>query len=226
MKRPFVVSFEGIEGSGKTTQFSLFIKFLKKSRLKILALREPGSTLLGEKLREILLFSRVPISTFGEILLFSASRAQLLKEKVIPVVKNLDLVIFDRFVDSTLAYQGLASGAFPLKGKDRDFTFQELEVMVRRLALGFWPDLTFIFDLPLKEAFGRKKDRDRFFKKNLSFHYRVKRAYRFLARRDPQRIVLIPSQGEGEKVFSRVLKEFLKKCPNYIKTSIPGYGSI
>ncbi len=215
--KPFIVSFEGIEGSGKTTQFNLFVELVKKTSLPFLALREPGSTPLGEEIRKILLHSRFNISPLGEALLFCASRVQMLQEKVSPLKKKVSLLVLDRFLDSTLAYQG--SGKL-------DMEYEEFEEMVFKLSLGYAPHLTFVFDLDPRRALARKKDRDRFFKRNIDFHRRVRNSYLKLARRFPKRVVVLDSSLKEEEVFSQLKTIFLKRCPPVLRNSIKRSGII
>ena len=217
-KKPFIVSFEGIEGCGKTTQFNKFIKFLKKvGNIKFLYFREPGSTSLGEYLRNILLHSRLPITTLAEALLFCASRVQLLKENLKDIYKS-DIVIFDRFVDSTLAYQG--------SDPKLEIEFKQFSEIVEKFCLGIFPDLTFIFDIEVEKARLRKHDKDRFFKRDLTYHRRVRRKYRELAKIWPQRIVVIDASRQEEEVFDKVKNIFFERCPQKVKYCIQKSGII
>lgn len=211
-KKPFIVSFEGIEGSGKTTQFNDFLRRLKKSRLSVLALREPGSTALGEKVRNILLNSYCKIDPLTETLLFCAARVQMIREKILPLKGKVDIIVLDRFFDSTLAYQG--------SNKNLDLDYKYFEKMVIGLALGVEPDLTFVFDLSPGVSLRRKRDKDRFFMKKIQFHRGVRLFYRKLAKKFPRRIVVVDAAKSRGDVSKMVWEKFLKKCPKRFSSYI------
>ena len=181
MKRGFFITFEGPEGSGKSTQARLLATWLRRQGLRVLALHEPGGTPLGARIRSVLLHAkRLQITPLAELCLFMASRAQLVDAVVRPALRRGTVVICDRFLDSTIAYQGGGSGM--------DIA------LIRRLGAavtrGARPQLTFLLDLPVREGFRRVgRHRDRIEAKARRYHERVRRQYLALARAEPRRIV-------------------------------------
>jgi len=137
-----VISFEGIDGSGKTTQAKLLVETLTVLNLNPLLVREPGGTAVGERIRELLLDKNLTISTETEILLYAAARAELLQEVIRPAVKAGRLVICDRYIDSSIAYQGY--------GLEGDLKW--IINLNQQLAGKLWPSLTFLLDLPVEQA--------------------------------------------------------------------------
>ena len=171
-KRALFITFEGLEGSGKSSIISFLVRYLKKKRLSVKIFREPGSTKVGELLRNILLDKKKVISPYTELLLYLAARTQLIEEKLKKAFKDYDVIICDRFYDSTIAYQG-----YGLKlGK-------MVEKVVNIFSLGIKPDLTILLDGNVKKGLKRIKDKDRIEKRPLSFHYRLRRGYRAIAKR-------------------------------------------
>ncbi|MDP9325068.1 MAG: dTMP kinase, partial [Candidatus Dormibacteraeota bacterium] len=178
--RGFLVSFEGGEGSGKTTQAGRLRKSLEAQGLPVTAVREPGGTVLGEKVRQILLdVEHHDMAAWAEANLYTAARAQLLKEVVIPRMAKGDIVVADRFADSTFAYQGAGRGL-------------EMQVlMAMQMVLKVRPDLTLLLDVDPEIGLHRGDAaggaRDRIEAEDLSFHTRVRQGYLDFARRDPDR---------------------------------------
>ncbi len=211
-KRAFIVSFEGIEACGKTTQFNMLCEFLRKRKIKFLNFSEPGSTKVGFAIRELLLSSDFKPYPLTEALLFMACRVQLLREKVIPSLKKVKVVLFDRYIDSTLAYQFLAQKI--------DMDLKESYKLVKKFSLGIVPDLTFLLDINPRDSLERKKDTDRFFKKPLIFHQRVRKAYKKLTKAFPERIVVLDALKSKEEIFSEILAIFSRRCRNSIDFSL------
>lgn len=203
------ISFEGPEGSGKSTQSRLLCGFLRREGYPVLHLREPGGTHIGELIRQILLNSRNrKMSGVCEALLFLASRAQVVEEKILPALKKGYIVICDRFQDATLAYQGYGEG----------IDLSILEMTGRWTTGGLIPDLTFLLDIDTKGGFKRTKVKDRIEKKGLSFHRRVRRGYLKLAQKNPRRIFLIKTDKDVDKIQNLIRKktlEFLKHARNH-----------
>src|SRR5437870_2945235 len=143
--RGLLVTFEGVEGSGKTTQAARLVESLKRESLPVTSVREPGGTVLGEKVREILLsVEHHDMAAWAEASLYTAARAQLLKEVIIPRLARGDIVVADRFVDSTFAYQGAGRGL-------------EMNVlMAMQMVLKVKPDLTLLLDLPAEAGLRRQ----------------------------------------------------------------------
>jgi dTMP kinase len=183
-KSPFMfITFEGIDGSGKSTQLQLLAETLRQNGLKVLLTREPGGTALAENLRKVLLESNV--SAPAELLLFGAARAQHVAEVIRPALQESTFVLSDRFADSSLAYQGGGLGI------SREF----IESMNQFACDGLQPDLTFLLDIdPLA---GNKRQQlnhqkaDAIEARGLGFLERVRQAYLQIALNDPERIITI-----------------------------------
>lgn len=191
------VSFEGIDGSGKSTQVALLAEALRAEGREVVATREPGGTALGEQVRALLLGDG-SIAPWAEAALFAAARAQLVAEVIGPALARGADVVCDRFLDSSLAYQGLARGL----GVEAIFE-------LNRAALGnLLPDRTILLLVPLEEATGRSSSRpDRIEGEGRGFLEQVDRAYRDLAVRFPERIVVLDGTGEPATVARRVREE-------------------
>ncbi len=175
------VTFEGIDGSGKSTQATLLAGRLRDEGREVVSTREPGGTELGEQVREILL-GDAEIAPWAEAALFAAARAQLVETVVRPALARGAFVVCDRYVDSSLAYQGVARGL----GLDA-----VLELNMPAIG-GLLPDRTFLLSLPAEEAARRSSRRpDRIEREGLAFLSRVDRAYRELASRFPDRISVL-----------------------------------
>ena len=176
------ISFEGIDGCGKTTQIKLLSKYLDDKKLDNTIVREPGSTNISEKIREILLNNNNKINPYTETLLFLSSRSQLVNEII---TKNIDKKVFtlcDRFTDSTLAYQGYG------RGLDKDM----INVLNNFATLNIKPDLTFILDVNLSESIKRiGKNMDRMEKSGLEFLNNVRLGYKKISSIDTSRYKLI-----------------------------------
>ena len=181
------ITFEGPEGSGKSTQAAILVERLRTAGREVVAVREPGGTPAGERIRAILLGEgglgeggSVSIDPRSDALLFNASRAQLVADVIRPALARGAVVIADRFADSTLAYQGYGSG-LPLK---------ELGALISFATAGLTPDLTLLFDLPVEEGLARKSGsgRTRFEEGfDVAFHARVADGFRALAAASPER---------------------------------------
>lgn len=192
-----LISFEGPEGSGKTVQSQALCEYLQRQGLPVLLTREPGGTSIGDQIRRVLLSpENVDMLPETEILLFSASRAQLVREVIRPALQRGILVICDRFADSTLAYQGYGHG----------LDLVALRAITEFATGGLWPDLSIYLDLEVEEGLRRKlaalADRgewNRLDQKELAFHERVRAGYHELAAAEPQRwLVLDATQPMAE----------------------------
>jgi dTMP kinase len=203
--RGFLVSFEGGEGSGKTTQAGRLVKSLEAQGLPVTAVREPGGTVLGEKVREILLdVEHHDMAAWAEANLYTAARAQLLKEVIIPRMARGDIVVADRFADSTFAYQGAGRGL-------------EMQVlMAMQMVLKVRPDLTLLLDLDPELGLGRGDaaggGRDRIEAEDLTFHGRVRQGYLDFARRDPDRYHVVDAAQDPEAVAAESLRVTLERA--------------
>jgi thymidylate kinase (EC 2.7.4.9) len=209
MDKGIFITFEGNDGSGKTTQIMLLADYLKKKGLEVVTLREPGGTAIGEKIRDILLDKgNRDMCPVTEMLLYAASRAQLVSSVIKPELERGRAVICDRFVDSSLAYQGFGRGL----GTGNVWT-------VNRLAVdGCLPDMTFFMDIDADAAMARRcakgGEADRIESEEMNFHRRVYAGYRELARQYPGRIRCIDVSRSPGEVFEEIRKyvdEFLEK---------------
>ncbi|AKI96870.1 dTMP kinase [Kosmotoga pacifica] len=195
------ISFEGVDGSGKSTQVTLFIEYLKKMKKEFLLIREPGGTKAGEDIRSILLHLEYKLFPETELLLFMASRSQIVREIIMPALKEDKIVVADRFLDSSLAYQGFGRGL-------------DIE-MVRRLnnlaTGGLVPDLTFLIDVPLEEAAKRKQAQeknDKIEMESLDFFRRVREGYLEIAKAEPERVKVLNGLNDIELIHSEIVKIF------------------
>jgi dTMP kinase len=199
-----LITFEGIEGSGKSLQISRSEAYLQKKGIPYLSTREPGGTDFGVAIREILLGTngcrRLP---WCELLLVMADRYQHLKEVIEPALQQGLVVISDRYLDATRAYQGGGRG-IPLA---------EIEKLTRQLGIPE-PDKTILLDLDPEVGLSRARKRNlsdasagaegRFEAEEMSFHRRVRETYLKLAHQSPQRISIVPASGTPEEIFSRI----------------------
>lgn len=199
LKRGLFITFEGAEGSGKSTQIKLLEDYLKDKGLKVLVLREPGSTKFSEDLRDILLDRKNGfLSEKTELLLYLAARAQLVKEKIIPALKEKKIVLCDRFQDSTLVYQGYGLGL------DK----KVIDLLGGYVSQGAVPDLTFLLDVPAEEGLRRAGGAlDRIQERPLAYHRRVRNGYLKLALANPKRIKLIRAK-DIQKTQEEIREKF------------------
>jgi len=193
-----LITFEGIDGCGKTTQVNLLSEYLKRKGVEHLVTREPGGTKEGEKIREILM--KEDLIPLAELFLFLASRAQHVERLIIPALEAGKIVLVDRFMDSSVAYQGFGRGI----GKD---TVKRLNTMAVK---GIKPDLTFYIDIEVEEALRRKKVTDRF-EEEKDFLERVRRGYLILSREERERIVVIDGNMKPEEIHRKIVEEFEKR---------------
>jgi len=203
-RRGRFITLEGIEGSGKSTHVAMLADRLESSGYKVVLAREPGGTAVGEQIRRILKRndSRVSISNETELLLFAASRAELVRSVILPSLQAGMIVICDRFMDSTTAYQGCA------RGLDMDDVAAVNEMAVGEAV----PDLTILLDVGVDEGFRRLAGRsrrtgvepDRIERAGLRFHREVRRAYLELARLNRQRFKVVKSSSDVEQVSERI----------------------
>lgn len=197
------ITFEGFEGSGKSTQIKLLADFLRKNKYPLLVLREPGSTKIGEKIRKILLDRHNShLGPKAELLLYLAARAQLVKEKIIPALKGKKIVLCDRFQDSTLAYQGFGLGL------DRKAISRLGEFAAQRIV----PHLTFLLDIPVEEGLKRTgKFKDRIERRSLHYHQRVRQGYLKISASSHRRVkvVKVKALKSTQEEIRRLVEDFL-----------------
>jgi dTMP kinase len=183
LKKGKLITFEGPEGSGKSTHVRLLCNYLRQAGWEVLHLREPGGTSIGEQIRRILLAPKnIRMSAVCEMLLYQAARAQVVEEKLLPALKEKKSVVLDRFLDATVSYQGYGSGV------DIDI----IQEIGRIVTCGIAPDLTILLDIGAKEGLRKSGRRDRIERKSLAFHHRVRKGYLKLARQNRRRIKIVP----------------------------------
>lgn len=190
------ITFEGPEGSGKSTHTKLLCEYLREKGRDIVYAREPGSTAIGEKIRQILLDpENKELSEIAEMCLYMAARAQLVKEVILPALKEGKIVISDRFLDATIAYQGYAGGL------DIDL----IKILGKAVTLGIKPDLTIFLDNDVDKGLNQHgKIKDRIENKPLSYHKKVHFGYMQLANLEPERIRIISQDTEINKTQGKI----------------------
>jgi len=196
------ITFEGSEGSGKSTQAKLCCSYLRSKKKSVLHIREPGGVKISEQIRRILLnVKNTKMSKECETLLYMAARAQLVKEIIAPALAKGKIVICDRFLDSTVAYQGYGCGV----------SVKAIKKIGRFATLGLKPHLTFVFDIKTKEGLSRTgRIKDRIERRSLDYHNRVRRGYLNMARLEPRRIKIIKVDGT-KKEIRQIVQNHLKR---------------
>ena len=193
------ITFEGIEGCGKSTQAKILHDYFTKNNIKSILTREPGGTKLAEKIRELLLsddFGRICSKT--EILLNYAARKDHIKKLINPALENGTKVISDRFFDSTFAYQGFGRGV----------QLELIKKIHKEILKDFAPDITFLIDIDINIAMKRVKLRgesNKFDKMDLEFHQKIKDGFLQIAKNNPERIKIIDGNKSKEEVHEEIL---------------------
>lgn len=200
------ISFEGVEGSGKTTQIRRVRRYLVRRGFPCVVTREPGGSSISERIRKVLLDpGHREMVALTELLLYEAARAQHVKEVIEPHLKKGDIVLCDRFSDATEAYQGY--------GRKIDLLW--VKKLNHRATGGRHPDLTFLLDCPTETGLRRvsrrnrshqKENTDRLENEAIQFHRRVRKGYLAIARREPHRVKLIDTRRGEERVFEEIRK--------------------
>ena len=201
----FVV-FDGPDGSGKSTQFTRFLSFCRERGLEVCEVREPGGTAIGEQIREVLLDPyNADMSLRCEMMLYMASRAQLIEQVIRPAQEAGKFVLADRFVSSTLAYQGAAGGM------DQD----DIASVARVAIEPYWPDLTVVFDVDAQVASTRLNPLlDRMELKGEAFHRQVREGYLQQASNAPETYLVIDGSSDEDEVFQALLGGMESKFGN------------
>jgi len=202
------ITFEGIEGSGKSTQIALLANYLSSRGIRYVLTREPGGTLIGDQVRKILLDpANRSLDPTAELLLYAASRAQHLCEIILPALANGMTVLCDRFSDATLAYQGYG----------RRLDIEMIRSLDRIVTTGMRPDVTILFDIEATMGIARARGRNnslgleaeaRFENEELVFHDRVRQGYLKLVAQEPARFRIVDASGTSEAVQEQVRKIF------------------
>ena len=201
MKGKFI-TFEGSEGSGKSTQIALIHHYLKKTKKPLLFVREPGGVKISEKIRHILLdVKNKDMAAECETLLYMAARAQLVHEVIAPALKQGKIVLCDRFLDSTVVYQGYGCGV----------DLKVIKGIGRFATRAVTPDLTFVFDIDTRKGLSRiKRPKDRIERRAVSYHNKVRRGYHDLARKEPKRVKMIQvNRGRSKEDIHEEVRKFV-----------------
>ncbi len=188
-----LITFEGIDGSGKSTQAKRLYEYLKAKGYKVSLYRDPGSTPLAEKIRELLLSFEMDPTT--ELLLFESARSSLVWERIFPDLKEGKIVILDRFIDSTTAYQGYG----------REINLGTVSILNHIAIRGRKPDITFLLNVPLEVALKRIEGKKTRFE-DRDYLRKVRDAYILMANQERERIVLLDGNRDVERVFEDILR--------------------
>lgn len=209
-----LITFEGIDGAGKSTQIKKLVATLNARGVEVLTLREPGGTEVAEKIRNILLESRHEISPIGELLLFSACRAELVQEVIVPALASGKTVILDRFFDSTTAYQGYGRG----------INLELLRSIISISTCGITPDITIYLDILPEEAMQRKiakisiplafenEELDRVERSGSEFYHKVREGYLEIMKSNSERFIsvnaLLPATAIHRQIIATLDERF------------------
>ena len=192
------ITFEGPEGSGKSTQLPELARFLEEFGMSVVKTREPGGTKIGDQIREVLMrMDNTELHPRTEILLFLAARAQLVEELIVPSLQQEKIILCDRYGDSTLAYQGYGHG----------LDLDSLRSMLHFATGGLKPDLTILLDVDVLTGLKRKKVKEEWNRLDafeLSFHERVREGYHILAKKEPDRWKIVDATRETEEVQKEI----------------------
>ena len=207
--RGIFITLEGVDGCGKSTQAAMLFEWFKQQKLDFIQVREPGGTVTGEAVRQILLDNRSALGLQTELLLYMAARAELTEQVIIPALKSGKVVLADRFTDSTMAYQGYGGGT----------SLQWIRTLNKNVTRGIKPDITILLDLPVEEAARRRgKTADRMESRDLNYHRRVRRGYLELAAAEPQRIKVVNAAADQNEIHAMIcclLEEFALKAGGF-----------
>lgn len=197
MEKGLFITFEGADGCGKTTQIGLVAELLKEKNIKFVTTREPGATELGKKLREILLHHNGIVADECETFLYLADRAQHVQTLIKPSIQSGKIVLCDRFVDSTLAYQGYGRG----------IELERIKYLNNIATSSLAPDLTIVFDVESEVAQMRLGGtKDRLEALGLEFHKKVRKGYLEIAAQEPNRVKIVDANLKIDEVFLQVKK--------------------
>lgn len=203
------ITFEGPEGSGKSSQVTLLSAFLRQQGFAVVATREPGGTLVGDEIRACLHDVRhVSMTPVAEMLLYSASRAQLVHEVIRPALANGQIVLCDRFADSTIAYQGYGRG----------LDLGDLQRITRLVTGGLRPTLTFLLDIDVERGLARRAaggvEMNRLDLEQVNFHRRVRQGYHEMAAAEPARWVIIDADRPADIVQAEIREVVMERLRN------------
>lgn len=204
------ITFEGIDGSGKTTQLHLAAEKLRSQGYDVIETREPGGTIVGEELRNIVLNTEEPLTVLTQTLLYLAARNEHIEKVIRPSIAAGKIVLCDRFSDSTLVYQGYAT--------QKDLVdIEKLKILIELATNGFSPDITLLFDGKPETFIERRNLRgvtDCYEKKGIDFQHSLREGFLTLAKNNPQRICIIDAEKDLTKVsdyVNEIIIKFLKE---------------
>jgi dTMP kinase len=193
------ISFEGIEGSGKSTQVKFLAEYLRAKGQDVLETAEPGGTKIGNKIRKLLLEPLNHMDPLAELLLYYSARAQHVRERIYPAILRNTIVITDRFTDSTVAYQGHARG----------IDLSVIDALNDIVVPDMKPYLTILLDFDVEEGLRRNRDAqkdDRFEQETIDFHNRVRQGFHQIAKEEPERVKLVDASQSREEVSREIIK--------------------
>ena len=196
-KKGIFITFEGGEGAGKSTQAKLLEKHLKNNGKKVLLLREPGTTAIGEKLRKIISKNTEELDPLTELFLFSAARKELINKFINPALTKNTIVICDRYIDSTIAYQHYG----------RNINLKTIQSIIALTTVNLMPDLTILLDINYKEMLKRKPNNlDYFEREDEEFHKKIQNGYNKLAKQDPKRWKKVNATLQEKEISQIIIK--------------------
>ncbi len=204
-----LITLEGPEGSGKTTQARLLAEWLRRQGHEVVLVREPGGTPIGDQVRAVLHDpANTGMAPWAEVFLYAASRAQLVSEVIRPALEAGKVVLCDRYADSTLAYQGYGRG----------LDLEALRVVIALATGGVTPDLTFYLDIAPEEGLARRQagggEFNRLDRETMEFHHRVRAGYLELAGREPHRWIVVNAGGSVEEVQNTLRALLVQRFPH------------
>ena len=199
------ITFEGIDGSGKSTQIKLLTETLRQHGHSVKVLREPGSTAFSEKIRDILLSKTFEIDAITELLLFDAARSHLVKNEILPALEKNQIVLCDRFYDSTTAYQGYGRG----------LNLYDVRKINEIATGGLKPDITFFLDISLSVSEDRTKDieSDRIESSGSDFYNKVRNGFLEIAKQEPERVIVINSENKITDTQVKIIEVLKRRFP-------------
>lgn len=212
MKKGLLITFEGGEAGGKSTQIKKLSDYLTKNNIDFIVSREPGGTMIGQEIRQLLLHSKSDMSPMVEFLLFSASRVEHIEKVVKPALEAGKVVLLDRFYDSSYVYQGLAG----------NLKFDDIKTITDIAVEGIKPDLTFLLDISYEQGLERKqkdenlKNLDRIESKGKAYHDKVRNGYLKLAKIFDDRIFVVDASKGVDEVFDQIKTKFDEVLKNHI----------
>lgn len=197
------ITFEGGEGCGKSSQARALYRRLSRAAIPVVLTHEPGGTRLGKQIGRWLKWAGVDVSPLTELLLFNASRAQLVTTVIQPSLKSGKTVICDRYADSTIAYQGYG----------RQLDLEIVTVINNAATQGLEPGLTVLLDIPAETGLARKKRQDRFEREDVAFHQRVRDGYLKMAASDPERWLVVDASQSKRKIAQIIWQRVSQMLP-------------